>query len=38
MLDVASDRTVVWITRGTVGLDRVDRVLDLGAIPQTVRT
>ena len=38
LLDVASDRTVVWITHGTVGLDRIDRVLDLGAIPQTVRT
>ena len=38
LLDVASDRTVVWITHGTVGLDRVHQVLDLGAIPQTVRT
>ena len=38
LLDVASDRTVVWITHGTVGLDRIDRVLDLGTIPQTVRT
>ncbi|MFZ5847698.1 MAG: thiol reductant ABC exporter subunit CydD [Actinomycetota bacterium] len=31
LLDVASSRTVVWITHGTVGLDRVDRILDLGA-------
>jgi len=38
LLDVASDRTVLWITHGTVGLDRVDRVLDLGAVPQMVRT
>jgi ATP-binding cassette subfamily C protein CydCD len=30
LLDVASDRSVVWITHGTAGLDRVDRILDLG--------
>ena len=27
----AAGRTVVWVTHGTVGLDRMDRVLDLGA-------
>jgi ATP-binding cassette subfamily C protein CydCD len=30
LLDVTSGRTVVWITHGTVGLDRVERVVDLG--------
>jgi ATP-binding cassette, subfamily C, bacterial CydCD len=29
LLDASSGRSVVWITHGTVGLDRVDRVLDL---------
>jgi ATP-binding cassette, subfamily C, bacterial CydCD len=29
LLDATSGRSVVWITHGTVGLDRVDRVLDL---------
>ena len=28
--DGAGDRTVVWITHAEAGLDRVDRVLDLG--------
>ncbi len=36
LLDAARARTVVWITHGTVGLDRVDRVLDLGATPEMV--
>ncbi len=30
LLDVAHDRSVVWITHGRVGLDRVDWILDLG--------
>jgi ATP-binding cassette subfamily C protein CydCD len=30
ILDASSGRSVVWITHGTVGLNRVDRVLDLG--------
>ncbi len=30
LLDASSGRSIVWITHGTVGLDRVDRVLDLG--------
>jgi ATP-binding cassette, subfamily C, bacterial CydCD len=29
LLDATSGRSVVWITHGTAGLDRVDRVLDL---------
>jgi ATP-binding cassette subfamily C protein CydCD len=29
LLDSASDRSVVWITHGTVGLDRVTQVVDL---------
>ncbi len=31
LLDATSGRSVVWITHGEAGLDRVDRVLDLGA-------
>jgi ATP-binding cassette subfamily C protein CydCD len=27
------DRAVLWITHGTVGIDRVDRVIDLGGHP-----
>jgi ATP-binding cassette subfamily C protein CydCD len=36
LLDAAAraHRTVVWITHGTVGLDRMDTVLDLGAGPR----
>jgi len=30
VLDADGDRTVVWITHAQAGLDRVDRVLDLG--------
>ena len=30
LLDSSSGRSVVWITHGTAGLDRVDRVLALG--------
>ncbi len=30
-------RSVVWITHGTVGLDRMDQVLDLGRIGQSFR-
>jgi len=30
LLDSSSGRSVVWITHGTAGLDRVDRVLTLG--------
>lgn len=29
-------RSIVWITHGTVGLDRMDAVLDLGGTPVTV--
>jgi ATP-binding cassette, subfamily C, bacterial CydCD len=29
LLDATSGRSVVWITHGTAGLDRVDRILDL---------
>jgi ATP-binding cassette, subfamily C, bacterial CydCD len=32
LLDASSGRSVVWITHGTAGLDRVDRVLDLARI------
>jgi ATP-binding cassette subfamily C protein CydCD len=31
LLGAAAGRTVVWITHGSVGLDRMDQVLDLGA-------
>ena len=31
LLAAGDGRTVVWITHGSVGLDRMDRVLDLGA-------
>jgi ATP-binding cassette subfamily C protein CydCD len=41
LLDARADRSVVWITHGTVGLDRVDRVvaLDLPEVrePQVAR-
>ncbi len=41
LLDARPDRSVVWITHGTVGLDRVDRVvaLDLPEVrePQVAR-
>jgi ATP-binding cassette subfamily C protein CydCD len=37
LLDVSSGRSVLWITHGTVGLDRVDRVVDLTAEPETAR-
>ncbi|WP_182525716.1 thiol reductant ABC exporter subunit CydD [Nocardioides dongkuii] len=30
LLAVTSDRTVVWITHGTVGLDRMDEIVRLG--------
>ena len=30
LLDATSGRSVVWITHGKVGLDRVDQILDLG--------
>ncbi len=30
LLDATSGRSVVWITHGRVGLDRVDQILDLG--------
>jgi len=30
LLDAAEDRTIVWITHSDIGLDRMDRVLDLG--------
>jgi ATP-binding cassette, subfamily C, bacterial CydCD len=38
MLDSASraGRTIVWITHGTVGLDRMDRVVDLPGRPAEV--
>jgi ATP-binding cassette subfamily C protein CydCD len=35
VLAPGSGRTVVWISHGTVGLDRVDRVVDLGATQPT---
>ncbi len=38
LLDSASDRSVVWITHSTVGLDRVDRVVDLTGATETART
>ncbi|MFW6775174.1 thiol reductant ABC exporter subunit CydD [Nocardioides sp. CPCC 205120] len=31
LLDAAAGRSVVWITHGTAGLDRMDAVVDLGA-------
>jgi ATP-binding cassette subfamily C protein CydCD len=31
LLTAGGDRTVVWITHGSAGLDRMDRVLDLAA-------
>jgi ABC-type transport system involved in cytochrome bd biosynthesis fused ATPase/permease subunit len=31
LLAAGEGRTVVWITHGSVGLDRMDQVLDLGA-------
>lgn len=39
VLDASPGRTVVWITHGTAGLDRMDRVVDLDerAITATVR-
>jgi ATP-binding cassette subfamily C protein CydCD len=36
LLDASSGRTVVWITHGTAGLDRVDRVLDLAATENVI--
>jgi len=30
LLDAAKDRTIVWITHSDIGLDRMDRILDLG--------
>jgi len=30
LLDAAEDRTIVWVTHSDIGLDRMDRVLDLG--------
>lgn len=40
LLGAARDRSLVWITHGTVGLDRMDAVLDLGdaAPTATLRT
>jgi ATP-binding cassette subfamily C protein CydCD len=32
LLGSTAERSVVWITHGTVGLDRVDQVLDLGRV------
>ena len=34
LLDTTGDRGVVWITHGTAGLDRMDRVVDLAAPTQ----
>jgi ATP-binding cassette subfamily C protein CydCD len=34
LLDATAGRSVVWITHGTVGLDRVDGVLELGRAAQ----
>jgi ATP-binding cassette subfamily C protein CydCD len=40
LLEGRPDRTVVWITHGTVGLDGVDRVLELDGpvVSEPVRT
>ncbi|HSE10214.1 MAG TPA: thiol reductant ABC exporter subunit CydD [Nocardioidaceae bacterium] len=35
LLDASSGRSVVWITHGTVGLDRVDRLVDLARTTET---
>jgi ABC-type transport system involved in cytochrome bd biosynthesis fused ATPase/permease subunit len=35
LLDAGAGRSVVWITHTEVGLDRMDRVLDLGAATAT---
>ena len=35
LLAVSDGRTVVWITHGSVGLDRMDQVLDLDAAADT---
>jgi ATP-binding cassette subfamily C protein CydCD len=32
LLAAGADRTVLWITHGDIGLDRMDRVLDLGSV------
>jgi ATP-binding cassette subfamily C protein CydCD len=37
LLDATSGRSVVWITHTTVGLDRVDRVLDLAEVSRAAR-
>jgi ATP-binding cassette subfamily C protein CydCD len=37
LLDVSSGRSVLWITHGTVGLHRVDRVVDLTGEPEAAR-
>ncbi len=36
LLAASSGRTLVWITHGSIGLDQMDRVLDLGASPAPV--
>ena len=36
VLDAAEGRTVVWITHDQVGIDRADRVVDLGAVGSRV--
>jgi ATP-binding cassette, subfamily C, bacterial CydCD len=38
LLDASSGRSVVWITHGTAGLDRVDRVLDLARATEPERS
>jgi ATP-binding cassette subfamily C protein CydCD len=35
LLDASSGRSVVWITHGTVGLDRVDHIVDLARTAET---
>jgi ATP-binding cassette subfamily C protein CydCD len=35
LLDSSAGRSVVWITHGSIGLDRVDKVVDLGAARRT---
>jgi len=37
LLSAARGRSVVWISHSAVGLDRVDRVLDLGGCPAPVQ-
>jgi len=38
LLTGARDRTVLWITHGSIGLDRADPVVDLGGYASAHRT